>query len=76
MAKLRVQSWWLEPGTEICPGCHQLYLYETEYRCTDCDGPMCSDCASGRESGVICATCVACADQEGDRDVEQEVEVF
>jgi len=65
MAKLRVQAWWLEPGTEICPSCDHFYLYETEYRCSDCDGPMCSDCVPERDTlTVVCGTCVACGEQE------------
>src|SRR4030095_13803408 len=45
MPKSRVlEPWWLLPGTEMCPVCHQLYLYETEYRCADCDGPTCENC--------------------------------
>lgn len=65
MVKLRIQAWWLETGTEICPACHQLYLYEAEYRCGDCDGPICSECAQQSKSlTVVCATCVECTDSE------------
>jgi hypothetical protein len=62
MAKARVVSpWWLETGTELCPACNQLYLYETEYRCSDCDGPLCSDCVQTRESlTVVCPSCFKC----------------
>jgi len=50
--------WWLSPGTEICPVCHQLYLYETEYRCEDCDGPMCENCVAVSELSVtVCLPC-------------------
>jgi hypothetical protein len=53
--------WWLEDGTEVCPICRQLYLYETEYRCTDCDGPMCESCVQTRESlTVVCGPCLEC----------------
>jgi hypothetical protein len=64
MAKARFeQPWWLGSGTEICPICHHLYLYETEYRCADCDGPVCSDCVKVRESvTVVCTPCFDCAD--------------
>jgi hypothetical protein len=60
MAKLRrVQAWWLEEGTEICPACNQLYLYETEYRCVDCDGPMCSQCVPVKQTlTIVCPTCL------------------
>ena len=55
--------WWLSPGTETCPVCHQLYLYETEYRCGECDGPMCENCFAVRESLVtVCLPCFDCAD--------------
>src|SRR5215813_7512870 len=57
--------WWLSPGTETCPVCHQLYLYETEYRCEECDGPMCEHCFAVRESLVtVCLPCFDCADTE------------
>jgi hypothetical protein len=36
--------WWLESGTEICPACSHTYVYETEYRCVACDGPLCPIC--------------------------------
>ena len=50
--------WWLEVGTELCPNCHQLYLYETEYRCADCDAPMCDACIRVRESvTIVCGPC-------------------
>ena len=65
MAKLKLQAWWLETGTEICPSCHQLYLYETQYRCEDCDGPTCSDCVQQSESlTMVCPTCVECNESD------------
>jgi hypothetical protein len=36
--------WWAAGGSERCPRCHQLYAYELEYRCVDCDGPLCPLC--------------------------------
>ena len=36
--------WWLEQGVEICPACNHTYVYQTEYRCEVCDGPVCSIC--------------------------------
>jgi len=36
--------WWLESGNEICPACSHTYVYETEYRCVACDGPLCPIC--------------------------------
>lgn len=67
MTKLRLlKAWWLEDGTEICPICNQLYLYETEYRCVDCDGPSCENCVEVRESStVVCKPCGGRAEPEG-----------
>lgn len=66
MVELRiVQAWWLEAGTEVCPACHHLYLFETEYRCADCDGPICSDCVLERVSlTVVCPACFECGEEE------------
>jgi hypothetical protein len=50
------RPWWLEDGTEICSVCHHLYLYETEYRCSDCDGGVCAECIE-----LTFMTCVPCA---------------
>lgn len=36
--------WWLESGSEICPACGHAYVYQTEYRCFACDGPLCPLC--------------------------------
>ena len=36
--------WWLTSGDVVCPHCGQLYHYEREYRCPDCDEPSCRDC--------------------------------
>jgi hypothetical protein len=49
------QPWWLEPGTEICSVCSHLYLFETEYRCIDCDGPVCSACIE--TTSMVCLPC-------------------
>ena len=48
--------WWLS-GDEECPHCHQLYAYEIEVRCPECDGPSCPHCVDYVESGVVCAGC-------------------
>jgi len=60
MAKAQaVMPWWLENGTEICSICHHLYLYETEFRCSDCDGPTCPNCVEIRHAeAVICLPCL------------------
>jgi hypothetical protein len=36
--------WWLDGGDEQCRVCHQRYAYEVEYRCVDCDAPICPFC--------------------------------
>jgi len=64
-----LQPWWLEVGTEICPICHHLYLYETEYRCDHCDGARCSDCDDAAQTN-----CLSCANgQEDSLEIELEV---
>ena len=40
----RPVPWWLGRGTELCGHCLHLYHYQVEYRCTDCDEPICPDC--------------------------------
>ena len=64
VAKRPETRWWLEAGTELCSACDQLYLYETEYRCADCDGPRCRDCVQVRQSLTVCLTCFDCSGQE------------
>jgi len=49
--------WWLEDGTEICSVCHHLYIYETEYRCSECDGGVCSECVD-----MTSMSCLLCSD--------------
>jgi hypothetical protein len=52
------QSWWLGTGHEDCPHCGQSYLYELEFRCTECDGPGCMHCKSWHVDGYwLCPTC-------------------
>ncbi len=62
MVKQRAaMPWWLDDGTEICPACKQLYLYETQFRCSDCDGPSCGECVETSSSvTVVTVTCSAC----------------
>jgi hypothetical protein len=53
------QPWWLEAGAEICPTCIQAYVYQTEYRCVACDGPVCAVCVVHTiEAEVFCPDCV------------------
>ena len=44
----RVMAWWLG-GEEYCPHCGQVYAYELEFRCPDCDGPCCAHCKKQHE---------------------------
>jgi len=62
----RELPWWLEVGTEVCPACNHLYLYETEYRCFDCDGQLCPMCVE--ETIALHISCPTCRD-------ESEIEV-
>lgn len=52
-------SWWQEEGEEECPHCGQLYIYEVEFRCIECDGPGCPHCQVLSKAGRL--VCVACA---------------
>jgi hypothetical protein len=55
----RLPSWWLS-GDEECPHCHQLYAYEVEVRCPECDGPSCPHCVLRIvERGMVCVVCHA-----------------
>lgn len=70
MAKRQfLQPWWLEDGTEICSVCHHLYLYETEYRCVDCDGPVCANCIE--TTRMVCSPCA----KHDEVSIEIEMEV-
>ena len=64
----RSVAWWLG-GDEECPHCHQLYAYEIEVRCPECDGPSCPHCVARLERGIVCIVCRASpeATQEGSR---------
>jgi hypothetical protein len=49
--------WWLG-GEEECPHCHQLYAYEIEVRCPECDEPSCPHCVRQHvERGIVCVIC-------------------
>lgn len=62
MPKSRTQTgrgapWWLG-GEEQCPHCHQLYAYEIEVRCPECDGPSCPQCVMQHvQRGLVCVVC-------------------
>ena len=53
----RSMPWWLQ-GEEECPHCHQLYAYELEIRCPECDEPSCPHCVRQHiERGIVCIVC-------------------
>jgi predicted RNA-binding Zn-ribbon protein involved in translation (DUF1610 family) len=53
-----VTSWWLGDGDEECPHCGQLYIYQVEYRCPDCDSPVCPRCKTQHVQGhYLCPDC-------------------
>lgn len=52
----RSMPWW-QDGEEECPHCHQLYAYQLEVRCPECDGPSCPHCVSRLEIGIVCVGC-------------------
>lgn len=66
--KLRVQArvtaWWLG-GEEECPHCGQLYAYEIEFRCADCDSPTCPHCRTRHSQGHdVCPACTDTAEDD------------
>ena len=60
MAKRKQNApWWLDEGTEVCPACSHTYAIQTEYRCVECDGPLCGMCVEITfESEITCRDCV------------------
>lgn len=44
-------------GSEVCPVCHQPYLRELEYRCFDCDAPLCPTCVVIDKKSHSCPGC-------------------
>ncbi|HEY0940980.1 MAG TPA: hypothetical protein VGE08_12840 [Steroidobacter sp.] len=50
--------WWLMQGDEECLACGQLYIYELEFRCPDCDTVTCIHCQRrGRDGRMVCVSC-------------------
>ena len=45
MNKRTTIPYWLNDGTELCPACTHLHVYETVLRCTGCDRAVCPHCA-------------------------------
>ena len=62
----KTPPWWLSGGEELCVYCGQLYVYELEFRCPDCDEPSCPHCRTMHPEGRhVCPSCVSCLqDQE------------
>src|SRR6266498_3165553 len=66
--------WWLEQGVEICPACGHTYVYQTEYRCVECDGPVCSVCVTRTiEMEFSCPTCISPEDTKSRQEQEAVV---
>jgi len=56
--------WWLSSGEEQCSHCGQIYAYEVELRCSDCDGAFCPHCRSLHISGrIVCPSCIGTNDE-------------
>lgn len=56
----RVVAWWLSGGEEECPHCGQLYAYEVEFRCPECDAPSCPHCKTAHsDERMLCPECIA-----------------
>lgn len=55
--------WWLSGGEEECPHCGQLYAYEVEVRCTDCDSPSCPHCIVTHTEYRSCVSCASDAEE-------------
>jgi hypothetical protein len=54
----RVMAWWMG-GEEECAHCGQLYAYEIEFRCSECDSPTCPHCRTQHAKGhQVCPTCI------------------
>lgn len=53
----RGEPWWLS-GEEACSACEQSYALEMEYRCVECDAPLCPVCVvTVRERVTLCPEC-------------------
>lgn len=55
-AQVYAEPWWLSGG-EWCRFCCESYAYHTEYRCSVCDGSVCSNCAVIVNEAVFCPDC-------------------
>jgi hypothetical protein len=61
-----VVAWWLGDGDEECPHCGELYIYELEFRCSECDAAGCKRCVATHVEGHhICVTCAQPGETHG-----------
>lgn len=58
----RPSPWWLMEGDEECLACGELYIYELEFRCPDCDTVTCIHCRRRGKNGRM--VCVSCAEAD------------
>lgn len=58
-AAARPGPWWLMEGDEECSACGQLYIYELEFHCPECDMTTCIHCRRRHSDGRL--VCVSCA---------------
>ena len=71
-ARSDTPPWWAEGGSERCPFCEQLYFYEVEVRCVDCDRPACPHCVCCERTEHLttvvrrCPECAAAASGGGE----------
>ena len=61
------EAWWLQTGTEQCGSCLLWFHYEEQYRCDECDTPMCTFCAHFT-AGERMTRCVECRPEGGEED--------
>ena len=56
LARGRV-AWWLIADVEVCAVCGEGYAYGTGYRCSGCDGAVCTFCIENRSGEYWCVEC-------------------
>ena len=70
MAKARTKTagtfspgpWWLMEGDEECLGCGQLYIYELQFHCPECESATCIHCRRRHSDGrMVCTSCAEAA---------------
>lgn len=55
----RTPGWWQRGAQERCEFCLESYTYEVEYRCVECDAPICPLCirVTRVRRVVLCPAC-------------------